>query len=141
MCGAGDGGGCAGLRICLFWSFFFFFLGQEQKVFHTICNSKKSHYLDKTSSEQPDSRSSIQGPLHQAVGEKGVCAFSKSNAKIRQIAPRRPLLPALFTQGSLLSSLLQGRRAGWPFLCLDHWSGACSLSLLKGHQPTKLLQN
>lgn len=75
--------------------FFFFFEGQEQKVFHTVCNSKKSHCTDKNISEQPDSRSTSQSsePTTSSSGWEGR-AFSKSNAKRSQIAPRRPLLPA-----------------------------------------------
>lgn len=119
--------------------FFFFFRTRTQSFPYTIQKSPTTRIKRQVNNLTVGPASGA--PLHQAVGEKGVCAFPKSNAEIRQTAPRRPLVPALFTQGSLLSSRLQQRGAGWPFLCWDPWSGACSLSPLKGHQPTKLLQN
>lgn len=115
---------------------FFFFFKDKNKKFSTQYAIQKSHTAQiKTSVNNPTVGPSIspQNPLHPAVGEKGVL-FQRAMGRQAQLLRGAPCCPLPdFTQGSLLSSLLQRRRAGWPFLCLDHPSGACSRSPLKGH--------
>lgn len=134
---------CLCLSVCL--SLSFCLLGQEQKVFHTICNSKQSPCPDKTSVDNltvgPALR--LQGPWHQAVGEKGVLV--QRAMQIRSIASRRPLLPAprFYTRLPPLWPPAAGGRAGWlafPVLGssirrLAPWAH------LKDAQPSKLVQN
>ena len=139
MWSGGNDGSCADLGICLFQSFFFF--KGKNKVFHTlyaIQKKKKSHTAwvkHQRNNPTVGPRHSLERPLHPAVGKEG-CAFSKSNAKIHHVAPRRPLLSAARVYARLFSPASHRRKkAGWPLLSFHQGSGACSLDPFKGH-PT-----
>ena len=125
---------------CLFayFSLFFFFFKGKNKVFHTLyAIQKKSHTAwvkHQRNNPTVGPRHSLERPRHPAVGKEG-CAFSKSNAKVHQVAPERPLPSAPRVYARLFSSPAsrRGRKAGWPFLSFHHGSGACSLDPFKGH--------
>lgn len=74
--GGGNDGGCADLSICLFQSFFFF-KDKNKKFSIQSAFQKKSHCPDNTlNNPTAGPLLSLQGPLHQAVGDTGVLFYT-----------------------------------------------------------------